>query len=151
MSISFNDISRMTLFRGFDESFIKLLDLFFVEKNYEANVLLVEEGKLQTNWFMIFAGEVQVQQNVGEKPVILATLSAGQFFGEMNLFDPGVATASVISLTPVRTLQISNEKFRYFIKYKPALAADFMFQLAQVIVKRYRDSSNVVTGAAKEE
>ncbi|MFQ3670179.1 MAG: hypothetical protein SNJ84_01830, partial [Verrucomicrobiia bacterium] len=52
----------------------------------------------------------------------------------------GIATASVRTLTQVKTLEISNDKFRYFISSKPEVAADFTFQLAQTIVKRFRAS-----------
>lgn len=132
----------MSLFRGFDASFIQLLDLFFISREYEADTLLVEEGKLQNRFFMIFAGEVSVLRHAGEdKQIVLGLLAAGQFFGEMNLFDPGLATASVRSLTPVRTLEISNDKFRFFISEKPELAADFTFQLAETIVRRFRDTN----------
>ncbi len=133
----------MSLFRGFDRSFIQLLDLFFIEKNYDPDSLLVEEGKLQSTFYMIFAGEVEVfHSSPAGKQLVLGNLCAGQFFGEMNLFDPGLATASVRTLTPVRTLEISNEKFRYFIQEKPELAADFSLQLTETIVKRFRDTSD---------
>jgi len=143
MSIAFSEISRMSLFRGFDRSFIQLLDLFFVEKNYDPDTLLVDEGKLQSTFYMIFAGEVEVFHiSPAGKRLSLGNLCAGQFFGEMNLFDPGLATASVRTLTPVRTLEISNEKFRYFIQEKPELAADFALQLTETIVKRFRNTND---------
>ncbi|MGF1678881.1 MAG: Crp/Fnr family transcriptional regulator [Candidatus Methylacidiphilales bacterium] len=143
MSVSFSEISRMSLFRGFNQSFIQLLDLFFIEENYEPDTLLIEEGRLQNRFFMLFAGEVAVSHLAPSgQDIVLGHLAAGQFFGEMNLFDPGLATASVRSLTPVRTLEISNEKFRYFIQEKPELAADFTFQLTETIVKRFRDTND---------
>lgn len=143
MSIAFSEISRMSLFRGFDRSFVQLLDLFFVERNYDPDTLLVEDGKLQSTFYMIFAGEVEVfHLSPGGNHLSLGNLCAGQFFGEMNLFDPGLATASVKTLTPVRTLEISNEKFRYFIQEKPELAADFTFQLTETIVKRFRSTND---------
>ena len=90
------------------------------------------------------AGEVEVYHTVEKRRVTLDSLCAGQFLGEMNLFDPGLATANVVALTPVQTLEISNERFRYFISCHPALAADFTFQLGEVIVKRFRASSNAL-------
>lgn len=130
----------MTLFRGFDENFIRLLDLFFEEGNAEASTLLIEQGQLQNRFFIMVAGEAEVFHVVEDRKVPLDIITAGQFFGEMNLFDPGIATASVVSLTKVQTLEISNDKFRHLINYKPELAADFTFQLAQVIVRRFRGS-----------
>jgi CRP-like cAMP-binding protein len=63
----------------------------------------------------------------------------------MNLFDPGTATANIRSLTPVRTLEISNGQFLQFMRYKPEAAADFMFQLTQIIVKRLRKTTDSLT------
>lgn len=142
--IRFSDISRMSLFRCFDESFVRLLDLFFVQRNYLQKDVLVKEGTRQDTFFLIIAGEVQVTQEIAGRRVVLGELPAGQFFGEINLFDPGVATATVTALTPVVTLEISNEKFRSFITHKPELAADFTFQLAETIVKRFRASSSTL-------
>jgi CRP-like cAMP-binding protein len=144
MAITFTEISRMTLFRGFDASFIKLLDLFFQENNYAPDTHLVNSGSLQNTFYLIFAGEVEVYHMVDGNKAVLSTLSAGQFFGEMNLFDPGLATASIVTLTPVRTLEISNDKFSYFIQHKPELAADFTFQLAETIVKRFRNTNEAL-------
>ncbi len=139
--LAFVDVSRMTLFRGFDEDFVRLLDLFFVSNTYPQDTLILEQGKFQNTFFLVVAGEVEVFHHLADKKDIhLGHLSAGQFFGEMNLFDPGIATASVRTLTQVKTLEISNDKFRYFISSKPDAAADFTFQLAQVIVKRFRTS-----------
>jgi CRP-like cAMP-binding protein len=140
MDIVFTDVCRMTLFRGFDEDLIRLLDLFFVSRNYPPETLVIEQGKMQNNFFLVVAGEMQVFDATPEKDIILGHVSAGQFVGEMNLFDPGIATAGVRTLTPVQTLEISNDQFRYFMNAKPAQASDFLFQLAQTIVKRYRAS-----------
>jgi CRP-like cAMP-binding protein len=141
--VAFVDVSRMTLFRGFDEEFVRLLDLFFVANLYEAGTVIVEQGKFQNTFFLVVAGEAEAVHCLdGEKEVHLGHLSGGQFFGEMNLFDPGIATATVRALTPVKTLEISNDKFRYFINAKPDVAADFTFQLAETIVKRFRASKD---------
>jgi CRP-like cAMP-binding protein len=153
MDISFADISRMTLFRGFDEGFVKLLDVFFVAREYEEGTILIEQGKMQSTFYLIIAGEVgvfSVTPDGRETPI--GHVVAGQFVGEMNLFDPATATARVGCLTPVVTLEISNEKFRQFMEAKPAAAADFMFQLAQVIVRRYRSSMDtLIDEAARPE
>jgi len=145
MAITFSEISRMSLFRGFDNSFVQLLDLFFLECYYEPGAQLVNQGELQNTFFLIVAGEVEVYHTVENAKVSLGILEGGQFFGEMNLFDPGLATASVVSLTPLRTLEISNDKFSYFIQQKPELAADFTFQLASTIVKRFRNTNQTLS------
>ena len=144
MPITFEEISRMSLFRGFSKNFVRLLDMFFVEKKYPLDTEITRQNSMQKTFYIILAGEVQISEQVNKKEVILSQLSAGQFFGEMNLFDPGLATATVTTLTPVRTLEISTEQFRKFISQKPELAADFVFQLAEIIVKRFRHSKDTI-------
>ena len=134
----------MTLFRGFDKDFVNLLDLFFVENNYPQGTHLVEQNTLQDRFYLIVAGSVEVYHTIEKGRVPLSNLDAGQFFGEMNLFDPGLATASVIAITPVKTLEISNQQFRFFIESKPESAADFTFQLAETIVRRFRNSNSAL-------
>jgi len=141
MDITFAEISRMTLFRGFDEQSIELLDLFFKDNAYPVDTMIVQQGVLQKRFFMLVAGEVEVQREIDGQILKIAEIQAGQFFGEINLFDPGVATASVISLTPIKTLEISNDDFRTFITRRPDVAADFTFQLAQTIARRFRNNS----------
>jgi CRP-like cAMP-binding protein len=144
MPVSFSEISRMSLFRGFDESFVRLLDVFFVENSYPADTVIVEQETLQEKFYIIIAGEVEVSHSTEGLKVILTSLTAGQFFGEISLFDPGLATAEVKSLTPVRTLEISTKQFRDFIRQKPELAADFTFQLAQAVAQRFRQSHDII-------
>lgn len=141
MEITFAEISRMTLFRGFDEQAIQLLDLFFQFREYEVDTQIVVQGVLQKKFFMLIAGEVDVRRVVEGKETKIAELQAGEFFGEINLFDPGVATATVVALTKVKTLEISNEDFRKFIQRKPEVAADFTFQLGEKIARRFRGAS----------
>lgn len=146
MAINFSDISTMTLFRGFDDSFVRLLDVFFEEKTFNTDDVIVEYGNVQRDFYIIISGEVEVRSHADSPTgsTVLNTISAGEFFGEINLFDPGEATASVVALTPVVSLVISNERFRNFIRRKPELAADFSYQLAETIVKRFRRSQKII-------
>lgn len=144
MGIHFSEISRMSLFRGFNEDFIRLLDVFFTEKNYSADELIVEKGNIQKTFYMIISGEAEAFDETTDQKITLDTISAGQFFGEINLFDPGIAIASIKSITPLKTLEISNEQFREFITQKPELAADFTFQLAETVSKRFRQANDVI-------
>jgi CRP-like cAMP-binding protein len=138
--VNFSDISRMTLFRGFSEDFVRLLDVFFNETHYNAGDVIIREGELQIKFFIIISGEVEIYRMIDGRKMQLDTLHAGNFFGEINLFDPGLATACVDCLTPVCTLEISNAQFRQFIIKRPDLAADFTFQLGVEMAKRFRQS-----------
>lgn len=79
--------------------------------HYETGAVIFQEGELARNFYIILSGEVQVfrQQNGAETPV--ATLGAGEYFGEMSLLREMKHTASVRSLTPLNLLVMSGGDF----------------------------------------
>jgi NADH:ubiquinone reductase (H+-translocating) len=79
--------------------------------HYEAGAIIFQEGELARNFYIILSGEVQVfrQQNGTETPV--ATLGAGEYFGEMSLLREMKHTASVRSLTPLNLLVMNGGDF----------------------------------------
>ena len=78
---------------------------------YQAGEVIFKQGELARNFYIILNGEVQVfrQQNGTETPV--ATLGAGEYFGEMALLREMKHTASVRSLTPLNLLVMSGGDF----------------------------------------
>jgi NADH dehydrogenase len=78
---------------------------------YQAGEIIFQQGELARNFYIILNGEVQVfrQQNGTETPV--ATLGAGEYFGEMSLLREMKHTASVRALTPLNLLVMSGGDF----------------------------------------
>ena len=79
--------------------------------HYEMGDIIFRQGELARNFYIILAGEVQVsrQQNGQEKTV--ATLGAGEYFGEMSLLQDVQHAASARALTPVDILAMNGADF----------------------------------------
>ncbi len=79
--------------------------------HYEEGEIIYPQGGLARNFYIIIAGEVGVyrQENGEERSV--ATLRAGEFFGEMSLLQGVRHTASVRALTPVDLLAMNGADF----------------------------------------
>src|SRR5437899_6885458 len=56
---------------------------------------IVKQGSPADGMYLALEGEVRVRMMIGGKESILATLAAGQFFGEVALFDTGRRCAHV--------------------------------------------------------
>ncbi len=79
--------------------------------HYEEGEIIYRQGGLARNFYIIIDGEVGVyrQENGEERSV--ATLRAGEFFGEMSLLQGVRHTASVRALTPVDLLAMNGADF----------------------------------------
>jgi CRP/FNR family transcriptional regulator, cyclic AMP receptor protein len=75
---------------------------------------------------------------VGTTESTLATLGAGEFFGEMSLFDSGPRSADVIANQQSLLLTISSEAFERLLKNSPQLAAPFLVQICKTLAARMR-------------
>jgi len=105
--------------------------------NRDATV--IREGELGNSMYVIVSGRVRILKEIkaGEQKT-LATLGAGEVFGEMALIDRYPRSASVVTLTNSVLYQIDLDRFNELrTEWRPA-AFKILRQLAPVICKRIR-------------
>lgn len=78
-------------------------------------------------FYMVLEGKVEVRK--GSK--VLATLSRGQFFGEMSLVDEQPRSADVIAVQPTKCFTLSTWVFSALVKQHPELAMPMLRELAK--------------------
>ena len=100
------------------------------EISYKAGNMIVAEGTTGVGFFLILEGKAEVRK----KGKVLATLSKGQFFGEMSLIDDLPRSADVIALQPTKCWAITSWSFASLIKAQPKLALGMLKE----VVKRLR-------------
>jgi CRP/FNR family cyclic AMP-dependent transcriptional regulator len=87
---------------------------------------------------LILEGELRVRINVAGKETILTTLSIGDFFGDVSLFDHGPRSADVVANTDSLLLKISSSAFDQLAKAHPELATPFLRGVGQTLSARIR-------------
>ena len=90
--------------------------------HYLPGELIYREGDPARNFYTILSGQVQVvrQQEEGETPV--ATLTTGEYFGEMSLLKGPRHSASVRALTAVDLLIMNGADFKKLAKHSTQFA-----------------------------
>jgi CRP-like cAMP-binding protein len=108
---------------------------------------IVRMNELGNSMYLILKGDVQVARKTGGRETTLATLEAGDFFGEMCLFDEAPRSASVIANQHCTLLRITKQAFDSMIETHPVLAALFLRAMLRTVAgrlrtmdKRYADS-----------
>lgn len=111
---------------------------------------IVKQGDPGDAMYLILEGELRVRQMIGGKETVLVTLMAGEFFGDISLFDHGPRSADVVANNPSVLLKVSAANFQRLTQEAPALATPFLVAICKTLTariradnKRLRDSINV--------
>jgi tetratricopeptide (TPR) repeat protein len=79
-------------------------------RSFDPPEVIVREGEAGTSFFLIEEGEVEVQtQDLSGKPLVLAQLGAGEFFGEVSVLTGKPRTATIVARTPATVIEISKK------------------------------------------
>lgn len=99
---------------------------------------IVKQGDPGDAMYLVLEGELRVRLMIGGKETILAQLGAGEFFGEMALFDRGSRSADVVANKDSVLLKISAVSFEKLFDLAPELAAPFLLSISKTLAARIR-------------
>jgi CRP-like cAMP-binding protein len=90
----------------------------------DAGQAIVREGESAGGFYLIVLGAVDIVRSQSERrPVLLATLREGAYFGEMSLMSGHEASASVIAAGPVELAFLPPKAFYDIVSAHPKLWA----------------------------
>jgi CRP/FNR family cyclic AMP-dependent transcriptional regulator len=101
--------------------------------------VIIAEGHMQDEVFVVISGEleVHVEQEDGTR-VLLARVGPGQTIGEMSLFDPAPATATVTASEFSQLWRIADEDLIRFMEEDPGAGNVLLRTLATILAQRLR-------------
>lgn len=103
--------------------------------------LIIKKGDPGDAIFFVLLGEVRVRLLVGLEDKTLAHIPAGEFFGEMAMFNQAPRSADVVAETEARLLRLSSQAFLIFMKEIPGLASPLLFAIAQAMAARISEGN----------
>jgi CRP/FNR family transcriptional regulator, cyclic AMP receptor protein len=116
-------------FAGLDEGALRKLAPGGSVRGYARNVVVLSEGDATDSLYVVLSGRVKAfVSDPSGKEVILNTIGAGDFFGELVL-DGGARSASVMTLEPSRFFIIPQRDVEALLEGNPEFARDLMRKL----------------------
>ena len=100
-----------------------------------AGTVLCRQGTRGQEFFVIVDGEATVTR--GKKAV--ATIGAGDFFGEIALLEHVTRTATVTAATPLRFFVVSDRAFNAVLDTDPTIERKVLRALARRLVSNSGD------------
>lgn len=108
---------------------------------------IIEEGHEQDSLFLVIFGRLHVQTETTGRSVLLGTVKSGDTIGEVNIFDPGKASASVVAKALSQIWKIDRNRLADFIKAHPESASRLLYNVATQLSRRLRRTNEKVAMA----
>lgn len=144
-SADFRFLREVLLFKDIAEGEEAAVWARLEERRLRRGDVLFREGDTGKELFIIRSGTVIVSKHVkGRVEQVLARLGAGDFFGEMSLFDDQPRSATIQAETETIMYGLDRSSLDHLIEQNPRAATAFFTQVVLVLVKRLRDSSDLV-------
>jgi CRP/FNR family transcriptional regulator, cyclic AMP receptor protein len=119
-------LAQVRLFSALSKKELNQIGRASDEVTIRAGKTLVAEGSTGHEFFLILEGSALVKRN-GRK---IATLSPGQYFGELALLVRGPRNATVVADSDMRLLVLGQREFSGLLDEVPGLAHKLLSTMA---------------------
>jgi CRP-like cAMP-binding protein len=130
-------LRKVPLFGGCSDKELQFIASHVEDVDIESGKTLCQKGESGGDFFVILEGKAEVDTGTSKK-----TLGPGDFFGEIALIDDGPRTATVRSVTPMRSLVLSHDQFRDVLRQN----ADITVKVLRAVTERLRAATPLPSG-----
>ena len=101
--------------------------------------VIIQQGVIQTEVFVVISGELAVHaERTDGSRILRARVGPGETLGEISLFDPGPATATVTASEFSQLWRIADEDLIQFMEDNPGAGNLLLRTLAAILAQRLR-------------
>lgn len=130
------DFSHNKLFQGVPPAALEQISQIPTPTRFAADDVIFEEGDPAGSFFLITSGTVRIsKRGRGGRQENLSYLEAGEFFGEMALYDPAPRSAQATAATDTTLGRVDPEGFQRILELAPS---EICANLTRVIIQRLR-------------
>ena len=129
-------LKKVPLFQGLTRRNLDVVANIVTTRHYEQGAVILKQGENGIGFFIIESGQVEVRRETGSETVKLAELGAGEFFGEMGLFEDTPRSATVVATTLTSCYVVTSWHFKGILEDSPTIAV----QMLPIIVKRLQQT-----------
>jgi CRP-like cAMP-binding protein len=120
-----NFLDKIHLFNGLKEADLSDIATTLEESSLLSDTLIFERGDKPDGFYMIFKGKVKITRPSEKGEDFLASLVAGDYFGEEALFENRTRSASIRTVEDSVILFLSRENFNALLNKFEALKPNF--------------------------
>lgn len=135
-------LRAVTLLRDLTDSELEAFSELLAVREVKSGERILQEGTVVNHFYIVCEGVVHVRRSTQTREIMLGRLGVGSFFGEINLFDPGTATASIYAMkTPTKLAVVNYENLRNFLGSNPVIGYKIVSAMMTGVCQRLRQTS----------
>ena len=100
---------------------------------------IITDGKPQDSLFFVISGVLHVHMTVDGREKLIARIGAGETLGEINVFDPAVASASVTAQEFSQIWRANRADIEAFVEAYPKAGCDLLSGILACMSRRIRN------------
>ncbi len=128
-------LRRVPLFAQMTLEQLEAINRLVKEVQYLAGEIIIREGDVGSELFLLVEGEVQILKNWGTPQQLhLATCRGIDYFGEMAILDDEPRSATVAVTQDARLLSLQGDRLKELVLQMPEIA----FKIFRVLTQRVR-------------
>ena len=137
-------LNTIPLFQSLSQSQLASVGAHVAWRVVEKGDIVVRQGEVADSLFVIASGQVKVYMTEGDREVILKTLSAGEYFGELPMLDMEPRSASVAAVERCHLQTLTYKSLRRAMEG----SSDIAKRVLETLAKRLRDADRKISTLA---
>lgn len=107
--------------------------------SFEAGRTVIGEGQEQESLYLLTRGRLNAVHKTKDGEAPLGTIREGEWFGEINIFDPDKSSAMVVAHMDSTMWRISRSSFEEYLNANPLLGCHVLLGIGEVLARRTRE------------
>lgn len=140
--------SLTPLLATFNANELSLLSSFGDSRSYQADDIVIREGDENDHLYLLLKGKLEVLQTYDGQTKPVAILEAGDSLGEVSVFDPGPASATVRAVSEAEVWLISRSSLDRLHAANPKVAYRLLSRITTCLSKRMRNMNDQLVDLA---
>jgi CRP-like cAMP-binding protein len=132
------ELPAMSLLAGLADEDRALLGNYGDFLPVQPGQVLISEGQPQDSLYFIISGLLHVTREIDGRVSFITRIAAGETLGEVNVFDPGTASASVVAKEFSQVWKASREDIEAFVAAYPEAGARLLAGVVACMSRRLR-------------
>jgi len=107
--------------------------------------VLIQEGEPQSCLYVVISGLFQVSTNIREREVHLDSVSEGDCFGEVAIFQSGLASATVTCAGTGQLWYLESSSLQHFLSEGSPAGCALLLGINTILSRRLKRANAVIT------
>ncbi|MEO0453476.1 MAG: cyclic nucleotide-binding domain-containing protein [Verrucomicrobiota bacterium] len=139
-----SDLTPIGILSFLDQESLEALKYHGTFGEYGPGEVIINEGERQYSLWYVISGTMEVYITTSAKEVKVAEIGPGDCLGEVSVFEPGEASASVRVMETAVLWNLDVSQLQTFFEKLPIAGGQLMLGIAQLLSRRLRDANQQI-------